>query len=114
MKYILIILLLTPIVANSQSTDQYAVKRIEGNTLQGERFGKNYIEFFSRTGTIRGRDEDGPYEARWELRGERLCISRGFGYDCARVTIENTDQVTLRYDTRQEKSKLIFGNPRRI
>lgn len=105
----LILLSLSPALAQDAATADVIGSTVIGNTVQGSMAdGAGYTEFYSTDGVIKGAD----YTGAWTLEGNTMCFAYGEAPTCYSVRIEG-DQVTWFDDAMASTGTgtILPGNP---
>lgn len=94
---------------------------VVGNTLQGEYpNGRKWYEHYDSSGEIRGRDDDqGSYQARYTLDGDRICFDYAGTNDdwCAQVSVRGNRADFLKNGELQtfiRNTIFLDGNPNNL
>jgi hypothetical protein len=101
------------------TTEAQIREALSGQTVSGSEDGKTYAEYYVSDGSIRGRDDEGPYSGEWHISGRRFCMryfdeDRGpTKWDCVGVAITGAGFAWIEDGERYE-AKLAKGNPNNL
>jgi hypothetical protein len=95
-------------------TEQEILAQIIGNTASGVGEKHAWSEYYQPDGAIRGRSDDGPYQAKWTVSGSEMCFVYVDSGDvgCWTISVEGNEITYHKKGKHSMTGTLVKGNPK--